>query len=218
MQPATSPRCHRAVQRSGGQPGLHPGVDAVANDAVGERVFDRAEVELALAGAVLSDIAELQPVWRIGGEITSDQIVVHRWAGLTVLAAPALTERAPPAVVRADPPRGARRHRLTRVTGLINQEAIAELGIISVSVEQGVGPIRLGEFGVGDRLGQPPVIGLAGELAPGTSPPRGSRRRRAPLRAGRPFSRQIGLRQIGRGPAQHLVLLLEQFDPPPGLT
>jgi hypothetical protein len=51
-------------------------------------------------------------------------------------------------------------------------------------------------------------------LRPDTSPRRGSRRRRARLRAGRAFSRQIGLRQVRRGSAQHLVLLLQQPIPP----
>lgn len=92
------------------------------------------------------------------------QIVVHRWAGLGVLTAFALAERTPAAVVRTDPPGGARRHRQTSLTGLIDQEAIAELRIISVSIEQGVGAVGLNEFGIGDRLGQSAVIRLAGEL------------------------------------------------------
>ncbi|WP_372513935.1 hypothetical protein, partial [Mycobacterium interjectum] len=37
-------------------------------------------------------------------------------------------------------------------------------------------------------------------------------RRRALSRAGKAFSRQIGLRQIGRGSAQDFVLLLQQLD------
>ena len=50
------------VQRGDGQPGLHPRVDGVADDPVGEDVLDRAEVELALAGAVLGDVGQPQPV------------------------------------------------------------------------------------------------------------------------------------------------------------
>lgn len=151
------------MQCPGGQSRLHLGVDAVADDAVGERVFDRTEVELAFAGAVLGDIAEPQLIWCIGGELPADQIVVHRWTGLAVLTAFALAERTPAAVVRTDPPGGAR-HRLTSLAGLIDQEAIAELRIISVSIEQGVGAVGLNEFGIGDRLGQSAVIRLAGEL------------------------------------------------------
>ena len=33
-----------------------------------------------------------------------------------------------------------------------------------MGVEQGVRPIRLDELGVGDRVGQPPVVGLASKL------------------------------------------------------
>ena len=36
------------VQCAGGQPGLHPGVDAVADDPVGEDVLDRTHVQLSL--------------------------------------------------------------------------------------------------------------------------------------------------------------------------
>ena len=52
-------------------------------------------------------------------------------------------------------------------------------------------------------------------LVPDTSPPRESRQRRARSRAGRAFSRQIGLRQIGRCPAQYLILLLQQSNSTP---
>src|SRR5581483_12007975 len=48
---------------------------------------------------------------------------------------------------------------------------------------------------------------------PGTSPLRGPRRRPTRGRAGTSFSRQVRLGQIRSGPAQHLVLLLEQPQP-----
>ena len=50
------------------------------------------------------------------------------------------------------------------VTGLVGEEAIAELGVIAVSVEEGVRPVGLDEFGVGHGGDEPAVIGLAGEL------------------------------------------------------
>lgn len=78
---------HRAMQGGGRQSGLHPGVDRVPDDAVGEHVFDRAEVELALTGAMLSDIAKPQPIWRIRSEIPLDKIIVNRRPDLAVLAA-----------------------------------------------------------------------------------------------------------------------------------
>ncbi len=40
---------------------------------------------------------------------------------------------------------------------------MTELGIVAVRVEQGSCPVCLGQLGVGDRRGQPPVVGLAGQ-------------------------------------------------------
>ena len=48
--------------------------------------------------------------------------------------------------------------------GLIGQQPVAELRIIMVGVEQGVGQVGLGQLTVTDRAGQPAVVGLAGEL------------------------------------------------------
>ncbi|MFD6626222.1 hypothetical protein, partial [Streptomyces diastaticus] len=47
--------------------------------------------------------------------------------------------------------------------GLVEEEAVTELGIVTVSGEQSIGTICLGELGVGDRPVQPPVVGLAGQ-------------------------------------------------------
>ncbi len=91
-------------------------------------------------------------------------VVVDRWAGLRVLAAaPSLAEDAPPAVVAADTPGGPLGHRLTGRPGFVEEEAVAELRVVAARVEQGVGPVCLGRLGVGDRRGQPPVVGLAGQ-------------------------------------------------------
>ena len=47
---------------------------------------------------------------------------------------------------------------------MLDQESVAELWIVTVGVEQRVGPKRRNVFGVGDRIGQPAVVGLASEL------------------------------------------------------
>ena len=99
------------VQRGDREAGLHPGVDGVAHDPVGVHVLDRAQVELALTGLVFGDVGQPQLVWRLGGEVALDQVVVDRRTGLAVLAA-LLAERAPPAVAGADPPCGPLGHRL----------------------------------------------------------------------------------------------------------
>lgn len=81
----------------------------VSATASAEGVLDRAETELAFAGGVLGDVGEPQLVRTGGGEVTADQVVVHRRAGLAALAA-LLAEHAPPAVVPADPPCSPVRH------------------------------------------------------------------------------------------------------------
>ena len=64
-------------------------------------------------------------MWRIGGEVTADPIVVHRWPDFAVLAA-LLAEDTSPAVIRTDPPRGALVHRLPGGAGLLDEIAVAE--------------------------------------------------------------------------------------------
>jgi len=46
----------RVLEGLDGQPGLHPVRDRVSDDPAGGDVFDRAEVKLALPGAMLSDV------------------------------------------------------------------------------------------------------------------------------------------------------------------
>ena len=71
----------RVVQRSDRERGLHVGVHRVADDATRERVFDGAEIELALDGGVLGDIGEPQLVGGLGAEGAAHEIVVHRLLG-----------------------------------------------------------------------------------------------------------------------------------------
>ncbi len=58
----------RVLQRRYCQLRLHSGVDRVPHDASGVGVLDRAEVELALAGVVLGDVGQPQPVRHLGCE------------------------------------------------------------------------------------------------------------------------------------------------------
>src|SRR3954468_22810892 len=57
----------------------------------------------------------------------------------------------PPPDGPADPPAGARSHRLPARGGLADREPVAELRIVSVGVEQRVGPVGPGQFTGGDR-------------------------------------------------------------------
>ena len=143
------------VQRRDREPGLHPRVDRVAHDPVGVDVLERADVKLALVGPMFRDVADPQLVRAVGSEhvpgpavLVDDgaQVVVDRWPGLLAVLAALLTERDPPAVVRADPPRSPRCHRLAGISGFVDQVPVAELGIIAVGVEQGVGTVGLVEF------------------------------------------------------------------------
>jgi hypothetical protein len=151
------------VEGCDGQAGLHPCVDRVSDDPLAEDVLDRAEIQLAFAGGVFGDVGEPQPVGAIRGEVTADQVVMHRRAGL-LLSAALLAEHAPPVVVPADPPRGPVGHAGSRAAGLVGQEPLAELRILSVRVEQRVracGPL---ELGIGHGTFEPAVVGLAGEF------------------------------------------------------
>ncbi len=61
-------------------------------------------------------------------------------------------------------PCGPWRHRFVGRVGLIHREPVAKLRIITVSVERGIGSVRLVAFGGGDGVGQPAVVGLSGDL------------------------------------------------------
>ena len=90
-----------------GQAGLHPGIDRVPHDPIGEGVFDRAGVELPFGGLVFGDVHEPELVHSVGGThlpgaaVLIDngaEIVMNGRAGLLPVPAPLLPERAPPAV------------------------------------------------------------------------------------------------------------------------
>jgi hypothetical protein len=97
---------------------------------------------------------------------------------------PRFSEYTPPLVVDADPPGGVLGHRLTGIAGLLDEVAVAEIRVLVVGVVLGVGSVGLDEFGVGDGVGQASGCRAGRACVPGTSPRRGSRRRRAPSVAG----------------------------------
>ena len=97
-----------------------------------------AKAERALRGGpVFGDVHQAQLIHGIGRENMPDataligdgaEVIVDRGAGLLVVAAPLLPERAPPAVRRGDSPRGRIRHRFTSLAGLVREEPLPELG------------------------------------------------------------------------------------------
>lgn len=76
--PGRGPLLDCIPQGGHGQRGLHPGVDRVADDSVRVQVLDCAEVELALIGAVLSDVGQPYLVGSLCGELAVDKVVVDR--------------------------------------------------------------------------------------------------------------------------------------------
>lgn len=56
-------------QRGNGELGGHPLVDRVANYPVGEQVFDRAAVDLALGGGMRGDVGDPHLVRRQGSDV-----------------------------------------------------------------------------------------------------------------------------------------------------
>ncbi|MEV4847551.1 transposase [Micromonospora matsumotoense] len=85
-------------------------------------------------GEISAHLADVYDAEAVGGEVAVHEVVVHRRPDLATLAAPlALAEGAPPTVVRADPPRGAIRHRLPGRAGLVDQEPVPELRIVAVA-------------------------------------------------------------------------------------
>ncbi len=183
-------------------PGLHPIADRVADDPVRVDVLDRTQIELALIGAVFGNVDEPQAIRLVRSEDAADEIVVHRRPRSPLLRAAFLAEDAPPLIGRADPPRCAVRHRLTRLAGFVGKNAIADLRVLAVGVEQGVRPVRLLELRIGDRISEPAVIRLPCDPQNPAHPPRRESRRRPargravgapPACGGTSFSRQIRL-------------------------
>ena len=155
---------YRVVQGVHCEVRLHPIADGVTDDAAGEQVLDRVEVEPALVGSTLCDAGQPQFVDVVGGEVALHKSVVDRRSKALPVLAPLLAKHGEPLVVSVDPPRRPLAHHFTRFGGPADQEPVAEFGIISVAVQQGVGAIRLDQFGLGDRLFAPAVVGLAREL------------------------------------------------------
>jgi hypothetical protein len=53
---------------------------------------------------------------------------------------------------------------VARLADLVGEEPVAELGIVAMGVEDRVRQLRLVPLGVADRAGEPPVVGLTGDL------------------------------------------------------
>jgi len=66
------------LKRLDGQAELHPRVDRVPDDPAAEHVPDRAEIQLALGGAVFGDVGEPQLVRGVSSEdVPGPAVLVH---------------------------------------------------------------------------------------------------------------------------------------------
>lgn len=86
------------------------------------------------------------------------------WTGSTAVAASFLTECRPPQPLSRQIRQAVRSHRFFDLRCFAGEKPISELGIVAMGIEQGIRPVRPVQFGSGDRIGEPPVVGLAGEL------------------------------------------------------
>jgi len=119
----------RGAQRADGEVGGHAIADRVADDPVGEHVFDRAAVELPLGGGMLGDVGQPDNIgcWR--REVPLDQVVVHRRTGGLPAALATLPGGGRPDPLRAaDPPDPPFAAAMALLLELIGDEPVAELG------------------------------------------------------------------------------------------
>ena len=119
------------------------------------RVLDGAGVELAFARRRHGDVGQPQRVWARSAEVPLDQIVVDRrpW-GLGVAATPHRGRR-PDAVLPAQPVDPSFARLVASSLKLVGDEAITELGIVGMDVDDGVGQVGVVEVPLADRVGLP---------------------------------------------------------------
>ncbi len=131
MVPLRAAEGDRVAQRGDGELGGHPGVEGVPDDLVAGAVLDRAQVELALPGGVLGDVGEPLAVEPVGGEVTPEQVVVHRRAGLAVQA-PLAAVNAEDLLLRAQPPDAVLTGREALESQFVGEQPIPELGVVAM--------------------------------------------------------------------------------------
>jgi hypothetical protein len=140
----------------------HASTDRVAHQALGAGVLDRAEVELALGGRVFSDVGEPDLVRVLGGEVSLQQIVVHRRSRDTSRAAlPAVTAEEP--LLGAEPVHAVPAGHHTLLSELVSDEPVAELGVVVMDLAGQVDQVRVVPVPLRDRVSAPLVERLLGE-------------------------------------------------------
>ncbi len=157
-------QCDGVAQRPHGQACFHAVADGVADDPSRVVVADRAHVQLAFGGAVLGQVGAPQLVRPGRDELASDDVVVHRRAGLAVQAAFPGVHRPQP-LRRAQPLHPVLPGADAVLGGeLVGDEPVAELGVTPMDVDCGVEQVRVVPVPLRHRPGPPGLEGLLAEL------------------------------------------------------
>jgi hypothetical protein len=110
------------------------------------------------SGGVLGDVGDPGLIRLGGGEVALDVVVVDRRPrGLPRAAAALADRRRPQPLLGAQPPDPAFTDGVTGSLELVGQEPVAELRVVTVGVDQGVGEIGVLQLALADRLGEPGV-------------------------------------------------------------
>lgn len=142
--------------------GLHPAVDGIAHDAA----FEKASLRARRYNTPSPVTCSVMCVTTAGSpSALKARRTRSSWTGGPDLAFLPWPLRLPKVLhqpLSRQTTRWSAGHCLTSGAGFVEKQAVAELGIAAVRVEQGVGPVHPGQFAVGGRPVQPPVVGLAG--------------------------------------------------------
>ncbi len=132
-----------------------------ADDAVAEQVLDRAAVDLPLGGRVLGDVGDPHLIGALGGGVPLHVVVVHRRARALARTSPALAHRGrPQLLLRAQSPDPPLAREVASKLDFVGEEPVAELRVVAVGVDQGVGEVGVLEIAPTHRRGEPGVVGL----------------------------------------------------------
>lgn len=157
-----SPQRYGILQGSNGQGCRHLLVDQVADDPLREDVLDQADVELALLSRMLGDVGDPQLVGVTCREVPLEEVIVDRWARAAVEATLSRMVQPDP-LVGAEPPDAVLRGLQAQALELVGNEAIAELRVVSVGVDGGVGQVGVLPAPCRDRAPEPLEAGLLGD-------------------------------------------------------
>lgn len=149
-------------QRIDSDPGLHPGLDRVADDLVVPQILDRTAVQFPLVSPVFGDVGDPHLVRAISDEQPLHEVIMDRRAGLAVLAFAAGDPLGDPRNV-AQPPHAPLRDLVAQIVEVVSQHTVAALGIVLVEFVQHLDEVPLFLLASRNRLLAPLVVPLLRE-------------------------------------------------------